>query len=85
MSPAPASGNEAGSTPATAVRAAGPGPAPTLASEGAPAPRTGLGSRRRAVQVARYAPILGPAAVMLAFGLWGLGRDASMGNDEVAR
>jgi len=35
-------------------------------------------------QLARYAPVLLPAAVMTIAGLWGLARDSSMGNDEVA-
>ena len=33
---------------------------------------------------ARYVPAVAGAAVMLALGLWGLARDSSMGNDEVA-
>jgi mannosyltransferase len=33
---------------------------------------------------AAYGPVAGPAAAMLVAGLWGLARDSSMGNDEVA-
>jgi len=34
--------------------------------------------------VARYGPIVAPVALMIGLGLWGLTRDSSMGNDEVA-
>jgi mannosyltransferase len=34
-------------------------------------------------RAARYAPVLGAAALMTGFGLWGLARDGAMGNDEV--
>ncbi|HEY5394631.1 MAG TPA: hypothetical protein VIL16_04460, partial [Trebonia sp.] len=39
--------------------------------------------RRPSVAV-RYAPVILAAAVMAVLGVWGLARDSSMGNDEVA-
>jgi mannosyltransferase len=86
MSPAPAGGSDAAGTgQAAAVRATPPAAAPpAVAADTESAPRAGAGGRRWTTQVARYAPILFPAAVMLIFGLWGLTRDSSMGNDEVA-
>ena len=83
MSPVPPGGNKAAATRPTAVQAAAPGAAPAATGDDGPTRRGGLHSPRW-VQVARYAPILIPAAVMLVFGLWGLARDSSMGNDEVA-
>jgi mannosyltransferase len=78
MNPAPAGGNESSTTRrSTGVRPAARAPA-------APAGAAGPAQSRWAAQAARYLPILGPAAVMLIFGLWGLARDSSMGNDEVA-
>jgi mannosyltransferase len=78
------------------VRAVGRRPAPGAVSqvparqrdESAPAvpptpePQAGAGPRR--IMAARLWPILVAAAVMLVAGLWGLARDSSMGNDEVA-
>jgi mannosyltransferase len=83
MSPAPGGGSDATATGPTALRATAAASAPATASEAGPAPEVGPGPRW-AARVARYAPILCPAAVMLVFGLWGLARDSSMGNDEVA-
>jgi mannosyltransferase len=79
VSPAPAGGNEAAATRPTAVRPAAP-----AAGETGPAPLGNTASRQWGRQVATYVSILGPAGVMLVFGLWGLARDSSMGNDEVA-
>ena len=75
MSSALADGNEAAATRA----AAPPAPAAT------PAARVAWRSLPPwAAYLARYAPVLLPAVVMTAAGLWGLTRDSSMGNDEVA-
>jgi mannosyltransferase len=62
--------------------AAGPGPQ----GEGAAAP---AGPARRhpdgwAAAAAKYAPAIIAAAAMAVLGVWGLARDSSMGNDEVA-
>lgn len=84
MSPAPAGGNEAAAPNKTAVRPAAPAPATGAAGERGPGPEASTGGRPWVVQLARLAPILGPAVVMLVFGLWGIARDSSMGNDEVA-
>jgi mannosyltransferase len=51
-------------------------------SAAAPSGSDGIGGRMAAV--ARSAPVAAAAAVMLIAGLWGLARDSSMGNDEVA-
>ena len=53
--------------------------APVTHRPAAPAP-----SRREPRSLARHAPVAGIAAVMLVAGVWGLARDGSMGNDEVA-
>jgi mannosyltransferase len=53
--------------------------APVTHRAAAPAP-----SSRERRSPARYAPVAVVAAVMLVSGLWGLARDSSMGNDEVA-
>ncbi len=86
MSPPPAGGSDAAGTgQAAAVRATPPpSPTPAVAADTKPPSRVGAGGRRRASWVAQYVAILFPAAVMLVFGLWGLSRDSSMGNDEVA-
>jgi mannosyltransferase len=85
MSPTPAGGNDAAGTgAAAAVRATDPAPAPAAVADSGQAPRAGDASRGLAARAATYAAILCPAAVMLVFGLWGLTRDSSMGNDEVA-
>ena len=44
----------------------------------------GTGTGRGAGTAARYAPALAAALVMAVLGVWGLGRDSAMGNDEVA-
>jgi mannosyltransferase len=71
--------------------AGGSGPSPRASLAGAstappehsnpPAEQAGS---RWAVAAARYAPIAIPMAVMAVLGLWGLTRDNSMGNDEIA-
>ena len=76
MSSALAGGNEAAATRAAARQATQP------SSASAGIQRRGLPPW--AAYVARYAPVLLPAAVMTVAGLWGLTRDSSMGNDEVA-
>jgi mannosyltransferase len=72
-------------SPGRPVRTPQPGPGGTTQPSGQAGPgaagaptRPAAGWRSRA---ARYAPAA--AAVMTGFGLWGLGRDNAMGNDEV--
>ncbi|HYK68847.1 MAG TPA: glycosyltransferase family 39 protein [Streptosporangiaceae bacterium] len=77
MSSALAGGNEA-----AAMRSAAQQAAPQSQQAAAGVPKRSLPPW--AAQVARYAPVLLPAAVMAVAGLWGLARDSSMGNDEVA-
>ncbi len=60
----------------------GPSPAPAERASSAAGPAGAPGAQRRAA-VRRYLPVLAAAAVMAALGLWGLGRDSAMGNDEV--
>jgi len=60
------------------------GSAARPAEGGPPAGRLAASSGRRAPLAARYAPVVLAAAVMAGLGVWGLARDSSMGNDEVA-
>jgi mannosyltransferase len=76
VSSALAGGNEAAATRAAAGQSV---PQPPAA---AAVPRRSLPPW--ATQLARYVPVFLPAAVMAVSGLWGLTRDSSMGNDEVA-
>lgn len=77
MSSALAGGNEAAATRAGARQTAQQPPAATNGVSRRSLPRW-------AAYVTRYAPVVMPAGVMLVAGLWGLTRDSSMGNDEVA-
>ncbi len=49
-----------------------------------PAAVTAAPAGRRPPVAVRYAPVILAAAVMAVLGVWGLARDSSMGNDEVA-
>jgi mannosyltransferase len=60
------------------------GSAARTAEGGPPAGRLAATPGRRAPLAARYAPVVLAAAVMAGLGVWGLARDSSMGNDEVA-
>ena len=60
------------------------GSAARPAEGGPPAGRLAASPGRRAPLAARYAPVVLAAAVMAGLGVWGLARDSSMGNDEVA-
>jgi mannosyltransferase len=84
MSQAPRGGEDPTAAGPTALQSAAPLRAPATAAGGRPAPDNRAGGRRWAAQVVRYAPVVVPAAVMLVFGLSGLSRGSSMGNDEVA-
>jgi mannosyltransferase len=75
VSSALAGGNEAAATRAAARQTAQQPPAAGI---------TRLNLPNWAGRVARYVPVLLPAVVMTVMGLWGLARDSSMGNDEVA-
>ena len=76
MSSALAGGNDAAATRATATPASTQRPAAAAASRRSLPPW--------AASLSRYLPVLLPTAVMTVAGLWGLTRDSSMGNDEVA-
>jgi mannosyltransferase len=75
VSSALAGGNEAAATRAAARQSAAEPPAADAVQRSLPPWVTLL---------ARYVPVFLPAAVMAIAGLWGLTRDSSMGNDEVA-
>ena len=75
MSSALAGGNEAAATRQAASQATPPPAVP---------PTQPGGGRSWSARLAWYAPVLVPAAAMLVAGVWGLTRDNSMGNDEVA-
>ena len=85
MSPGPAGPDPAGRSQAAGQR--GQTAAPPDPAAGAAVPPGATAQARSggwAVAAAKYAPAGLAAAVMAVLGIWGLARDSSMGNDEVA-
>ena len=85
MSPGPAGPDPAGRSPAAGQR--GQTAAPPDPAAGAAVPPGAAAQARSggwAAAAAKYAPVGLAAAVMAVLGIWGLARDSSMGNDEVA-
>ena len=85
MSPRPAGPDPAGRSPAAGQR--GQTAAPPDPAAGAAVPPGAAAQARSggwAAAAAKYAPVGLAAAVMAVLGIWGLARDSSMGNDEVA-
>ena len=85
MSPGPAGPDPAGRSQAAGPR--GQTAAPPDPAAGAAVPPGAAAQARSggwAAAAAKYAPVGLAAAVMAVLGIWGLARDSSMGNDEVA-